>query len=190
MDEERLPQVILRKEIEETLRAEFEYTLSERVSRYLDVKPHEISPNQHFASVSEECAKLYRDGHFYGCIALTQAVAEAIVRFLCDRNGRRSAKRFEENVKRLSVRNVVVSELVESLLKIWEDRDDYHHLNPSIETDRRKLAALANEKARLLVKVEREVFHFEVKEGKLIPRYPKYWDINGDQAQVFLRLEP
>lgn len=64
---------------EESLQGELYATVVDRVRRYLDVKPHEISPDQHLAAVSGECAKLYYEGHFYGCIALTQAVAEAVV---------------------------------------------------------------------------------------------------------------
>ena len=48
--------LIEEKEIQESLRAAFEATLLERVSRYLEVRPHKISPDQHFALVSGECA--------------------------------------------------------------------------------------------------------------------------------------
>lgn len=182
--------LIEEKETEESLRMEFEATLLERVSRYIEVKPHGISPNQHFAPVSGECAKLYRDGHFYGCIALTQAVAEALVRFLCERNSWNPAKRFEENVNNLRTRANHPPQLADQLLEIWQRRDDYHHLNPSIGKDQQQLQTLAKQKAGLLASVEREVFGFTVNEGKLVPRYPKYWDIEGDHARVFLRLEP
>ena len=182
--------LIEEKEIEESLRAECEATLLERVSRYLEVKPHKISPDQHFAPVSGECAKLYRDGHFYGCIALTQAVAEALVRFMCQRNSWKPVKRFEENVKKLGARTDHPAQIADQLLKIWQGRDDYHHLNPSIQKDHRLLCALASEKARLLAEVEREVFRFTTNEGKFVPKYPRYWDIKGDLANVFLRFEP
>lgn len=67
----------------DTLRQEFELTLEDRVNRYLELKPHGIIPNSHFAAVSAECHLLYRDGHFYGAVSLTLAVAEALVKFLC-----------------------------------------------------------------------------------------------------------
>ena len=189
MDSEKVDRLIQAKMIEESLRSEFEATVGDRVRRYLDVKPHEISPNQHFAAVSAECAKLYRDEHFYGCIALTQAVAEAVVRFLCQRNGWSPANRYEVNVSKLTKRGKIASSYATALSKIWEDRDNYHHLNPSVETDRRKLSQLAREKAELLASVEREVFAFEIRNGKLSVKFPKYWDISDDQVQVFLRLE-
>jgi hypothetical protein len=169
---------------------EFEATLRERVRRSIEVRPHGISPNQHFAPVSGECAKLYRDAHFYGCIALTQAVAEALVRFLCERNSWKPAKQFEENVDKLCARAKIPPQLADQLLEIWQRRDDYHHLKPSIENDQQQLQALAKQKAGLLASVEGEVFAYTVNEGKLVPKYPKYWDIEGDHATVFLRLEP
>ena len=72
---------ILQKQVEDYMREEFEGTLSERVVRYIQVKPHEIISNTHFSAPSSECSLLFRDGHFYGCIALVQAVAEALTHF-------------------------------------------------------------------------------------------------------------
>jgi hypothetical protein len=67
------------------MKQEFEQTLSSRVERYLKVKPHAIAPLTEFAPVSAECTLLFRDGHFYGSIALSQSVAEGIVNFLCQK---------------------------------------------------------------------------------------------------------
>jgi len=190
MDEKTIHELIQKKQTENSIRQEFEGTLADRVDRYVQVKPHIIIPNEHFAAPSAECSLLFRDGHYYGCIALTQAVAEALVRFLCTKNSFKPVKKFEENVENLSTRTFISDKVKESLLKIWERRDDYHHLNTSIENDRQTLEELAKEKTRLLAKVESEIFEFKIVNGALIPKYPKYWNISGNQAQVFLRLEP
>jgi len=190
MEEKKINELIQKKMVEESIRQDFEYTLSDRVDRYLEVKPHEIVPDTHFSAVSAECSSLFRDGHFYGCIALTQAVAEAIVRFMCKKNFGRYEKVFEKNVEKLSNRGFISNEVKEHFLEIWTRRDDYHHLNPNIATDRNTLQELAREKTLLLVEVEREVFRFTIVDGKINPENPKYWDINGNQAQVFLRLKP
>ena len=150
MDADRINRAIQEKQLEEDLTGEFERTLSDRVRRFLEVKPQGFSANQPFAPVSMECAKLYRDEHFYGCISLSQAVAEAVVNYLCRRYSWKPAKSFEVNVQNLSKRTKLPAELFKHLLMIWERRDDFHHLNPSIPTDRRALATLAREKARLL----------------------------------------
>ena len=134
----------------------------------------------------------FRDGHFYGCIAMTQAVAEALVRFLCERNLWKPAKVFETNVENLRKRGVISDGLKDSFLKIWEKRNDYHHLNNNVERDRQVLEELAREKASLLAKVENEVFHFTVVEGKLVPEQPKYWDASSGPGShnVFLSPNP
>ena len=190
MDEKTIDEIFRKKRVEESIRQDFEHTLSDRVDRYLEVKPHGIVPDTHFSAVSAECSFLFRDGHFYGCIALTQAVAEALVRFMCKTNFGRQGKVFEKNVEKLSNRGFISNKVKEHLLEIWARRDDYHHLKPSVATDRQTLEELAREKTRLLVEVEGEVFRYTVVDGKINPENPKYWDIKGNQAQVFLRLGP
>lgn len=191
MDKKARDELIRQKQVEDSIRQEFEQTLPDRVARYLQVKPHEIVPNTPFAVPSAECSFLFRDGHFYACIALSQAVAEALVRFLCEANSFKPTKNFEVNVKKLWVRRFIDDKLKESFLKIWERRDDYHHLNPSVKADRRTLEKLAREKACLLVEVERDIFYFTFDDdGKIILKNPKYWERSGNQVQVFLRLEP
>ena len=99
-------------------------------------------------------------------------------------------KSFEKNVRKLFRRTSLPSQLGDKLLKIWERRDDFHHLNPSIPTDRRVLAKLAKQKTQLLAEVQREVFHVMIDNGKATPKYPKYWDITGDSMSAYINLEP
>ncbi len=175
----------------DSIKQEFELTLEERVERYLQVKPHKIIPNAPFAAVSAECSLLFRDGHFYACIALVQAVAEAIVRYICDINFNKHYRVFEKNVEKLHIRKSIDDKLQEALLEIWSRRDDYHHLNYNVKSDRQTLQELAKQKACLLVEVESEIFGFSFgNDGSIIPKYPKYWKISGNRAEVFLRLEP
>lgn len=191
MDEKTKQELYQQALATESIRQEFEQTLPERVERYLQVKPHIIIPNAPFAVPSSECSFLYRDGHFYACIALVQAVAEAIVRYICDRDFRKHGKDFKKNVEKLYKGKFISDKMRESLLKIWQKRNDYHHLNSSVESDRRTLEKLAKEKTCLLVEVESEIFKFSLgKDGSIIPEYPKYWKINDGKTEVFLRLEP
>ncbi|MBW1737979.1 MAG: hypothetical protein JRJ69_10615 [Deltaproteobacteria bacterium] len=64
-----------------------------------------------------------------------------------------------------------------NFLKIWEKRNDYHHLNPNIETEREKLKEIAYEKVLLLKEVESEIFRFSIIDGKLVPENKKYWEL-------------
>ena len=175
MDRKAISKLVQQRQTEDSLRQEFEQTLPQRLTRWLQVKPHDLIPATHFAAASSECGKLFRDGHFYGCIALTQAVAEALVRFMCQRNSWRPGKQFEKNVETLSKRKVIKGELKKSLLKIWEQRNDYHHLNQSVERDRGELEKLAKRKCDLLLQAEQQVFAFTVCSGKIVPKCPKYW---------------
>ncbi len=189
MKKKALEKIVEKNRIEESIRKDFEATFQERVNRYILVKPHGIIPYTPFAPASAECGRLFRDGHYYGCISLTQAVAEALVRFLCSINSWEPKKSFEENVKRLFAREKIIQKQKESLLKIWEKRDDYHHLNSAVESNLRKLEKLAKEKLILLNVLEGEIFAFSFNNGKLVPKEPKYWRQTKGMVKVFLRLD-
>jgi hypothetical protein len=188
--EEKMVRLLEQRQIEESLEQEYKGTLKERVKRYLKVKPHPIIAGTHFAPVSAEIPLLFRDGHYYGCIALTQAVAEALVRFMCMRNRFDPEKDFKKNTEKLYTRKFIKENLRKALLKVWENRDAYHHLNPNIEKGRKKLEELAFEKVRILREIEKEIFDFTVIDGSIKPNNPKYWDMNGKHTQAFLRFSP
>ncbi len=175
-----IQEVIQKVIIEDGIKQEFTQTLSSRVERYLKVKQHIIIPATKFAPVSMECARIFRDGHFYGAIALSQAVAEAIVKFLCEKNGWKPKKNFEENIATLETRQFITKNIKEKFLLLWNRRDDYHHLNPTIETNRQKLESLAYDKLFLLNEIESELFKFSYVDGRLTPENPKYWTIQSD----------
>lgn len=182
--------LIQQKLVEDSIKQEIEQTLSLRAQRYLKVKPHGIVPYTQFASVSAECILLFRDGHYYGCITLTQSVAEAIVRFLCQKNSWKPEKNFENNINKLLNRKFISEKLKNKFLKIWESRDDYHHLNTNIEAQRTKLEEISYEKVLLLKEIESEIFKFSLKDGKLIPENKKYWELQENGTiPVFLKLE-
>lgn len=189
MESDEIRKAIRRKELEEALRQDFEASVSDRVDRYLRIHVPGIIPYKHFALPFEECEKLFRDGHYYGCIALTQAVAEAVVRHIWATNQRsRKRKKFKAMVGKLHRRELITRKVKKCLLKIWEGRNDYHHLNPTIGPDtdhpdvheelarhQAKLQRLARVKTRLLNKVVAEAFHWSVDAGKLVPEKSKYW---------------
>jgi hypothetical protein len=181
--------LIEKAQLEDTLKQEFDFSLKQRVERYLDVKPHGIIPNSHFAAVSAECHLLYRDGHYYGTISLTQAVAEALVKFLCNINGWKPCKEFEKTLQQLEKKKKITKNLENLFTNIWQRRDDYHHLNPQIEQDRQKLEALAKEKLSGLKKIEEELFAYSTNNGRLVPKYQKYWDQKDGKTPVYLRFD-
>jgi len=191
MDEEEIRKAIRRRALEDTLKGECLGTVRERVTRYLELNFTEVTPNeQPFAPISAECILLYRDGYFFACIALCQAVAEAVVRLLCIKGGFKADKVFEKNIDTLRRRKIKpdCSELLE---EIWKGRDDYHHLTPKVPTEQIKLQGIAKSKMIALHNVESEVFAFEWVGGAIKPKYLKYWPKTNDGLlEVFLRFEP
>ncbi|GAI03072.1 unnamed protein product, partial [marine sediment metagenome] len=175
MEEEEIRKAIKRAELEHILKGECLSTIGERVTRYLELNFSQLTPNAHWASISAECILLYRDGHFFACIALCQAVAEAIVRDLCKRNILTLSKNFEANVNRLCSNEKISAECKGALETIWKGRNDYHHLNPEVPTEREKLQAIARTKMIALHAVESEIFAFELVSGAIKPKHPKYW---------------
>jgi len=189
MDEEGIRKAIRRLELEDTLKGECLSSISDRVSRYLELNFIEVTPNEHFASISAECIRLYRDGYFFACIALCQAIAEALVRFLCEKSCFKASKNFEANIGALC-RRKIKPDCSKLLKEIWEGRDDYHHLNPKVSTERTKLQTIAKSKMIALHNIESEVFAFQWVSGAIKPRYPKYWETQNGLLNVFLRFEP
>jgi hypothetical protein len=180
-----------RAALADALRQEFDATLDVRVERFLRAEHHPIVSNTPFAVASSECVDLFRDGHFYGCISLCQAVGEALVRHMCDCNSCRPASEFEKNVTALRRRGFIDEEFEQLSDRLWQKRHDYHHLNPSVATDREELEELALAKIRTLAAIERWTFEYSIHEGKLHPKRPQYWrKLDGGKLEVFLRLSP
>jgi len=192
MDREEISKVIRLQQLADRLRQDFIGKLDERILRYQELDFIKVTPNAHFASVSAECILLYRDGHFLACIALCQAVAEAIARLMCERStfGASISKDYEKNVENLEKRKIQPN-CSELFKEIWEDRNNYHHLNPEIPTERSKLQDIAKSKIITLHKIESKVFDFTwTKDGAISPRHPRYWDFKDGFLNVFLRFEP
>ena len=190
MDREEVLKVIKRKQSEENLKGDLLSTIDERILRYQELDFVKLTPNTHFAFVSVECINLYRDGYFLACIALCQAVAEAIVRLMCERSKFSSISNdYEKNIENLHKRSIQ-PDCYELFKHVWEDRHDYHHLKPTIPTEKSKLQDIAKSKIITLHKIESKVFDFTIVGGAVSPRYPKYWDFNENGLlDVYLRFE-
>lgn len=187
--DDKTKKLVEKAQTEDTLRQEFDLLFDQKVKRYLELRPHGIIPNSHFAAVSAECYSLYRDGHFYGAISLSQSVVEALVKFLCNKNGWKPNKDFEENVKQLISRQKINQALANIFARLWKDRNSYHHLNPNVEQERQKLESLAKSKLTDLRTIEADLFAYSINDGKMSPKHPKYWDIANGTVPVFLRFD-
>ncbi len=193
MSEEEVRKLISRAQLEYDLKTEFLGTVSERATRYLELDFIKITPNAHFASISAECIRLYRDGYFFACIALCQAVAEALVHFICERNGRGSNRfvRFETNIRKLrGLTDKIPPDWIERLERVWEGRNEYHHINPEAPTEKDKLREIAKGKIVALLDVEAKVFAFEVVGGAIKRTHSEYWlETESGHLDAYLRFE-
>jgi hypothetical protein len=180
-------------QIEETLRQDDERTRSDRARRVLQVRGLSLVPFGPFAAASAECLDEFRDGHYLGCIALAQSVAEAIVRYVWQTHFRKkpnAAGSFEKNLDALDKKGFIPDDIKGKIDSIWTDRNDYHHLNPSIDRAGRSLEDIAREKLLLLREVEKHFFAFSISDGKLVPKNPEYWPASNGETLVCVRSWP
>jgi hypothetical protein len=155
------------------------------------IEKHPIIADHYFSSVSSECQDLFKNGFYYACIALSQSVAEAIARFICERSGWNPKDDFHENIRYI-MRRKIEPRVSRDLLVVWgrgSQRNDFHHLNKKVPNERKKLKTIAQEKITALNRVETKIFEYKIINGALKLKYPKYWDTSNDKASVFLRLE-
>jgi len=190
MDKEEVQKAIKRHRLQDRLQQDFLASIDDRISRYLELDFGQVVPNTHFAPITIECILLYRDGYFFACIALCQAVAEALLRFMCERNDIRN-KGFETNIRNLSkLKDNIHPDWIKMLKRVWKNRNDYHHLNPDVPTEEEKLKEIAKDKIVSLLDVESKVFAFEWVDGRIKRTYPEYWlENDGGLLNSYLRFE-
>jgi|SRR5579863_1385411 len=196
-----------RKQIQKDDASNFE----PRVARVQRTRLHRIIPHVWFDAASTECRDMFRDGHFYGCICLSQSVAEGLAKFvlevhrfkvgkqkrpieLCEKPGTgRQLIDWLRSLKSGLYNGQPMSVLSEKCLKAFAcveggDRDDFHHLNKRVITDFTKLEKRAEECVAALYDIESELFGFELTPGGLTPYRSEYWpDAGKEYGQVHLR---
>ena len=193
MDKEEVYKAIKRHQLQDNLEQDFLASINDRISRYLELDFIQVVPNTHFAPITIESILLYRDGYFFACIALCQAVAEALLRFMCARNdkGSKDFVKFETNILNLrELKDKIPLDWIETLERVWENRNDYHHLNPDVPTQKEKLREIAKAKIVALLDVESKVFAFEWVGGALRRIHPEYWlETDSGHLNSYLRFE-
>lgn len=178
---------------EQRLRSMFEMKLASLIQRADQTEVIPIIPNHYFSAASSEIREMFIDGYFMGTITLSQSVAEGLSRFLCDRNKLRGYLK-QEHSKRLIIlqsENIITPESKTSFDKIAGWRNDFHHMNENIKTNRSELESKAKLNVDCLFQIEKEIFDHSFSKGELVPKYPQYWDISADgTTEAFLRSLP
>jgi hypothetical protein len=157
------------------LRAQLEATLDARLSRFREVSGLYVRPNTHFNRVAAECMHLYRDGYFFACISLCQAIAEALSRFLAKGSPGKIRGQHEHRVRRLGQAGRISPAAVEGFRRLQLNRDDYHHFNPEVPEAIEALQREARATYEALAAIFAEVFACSFDDGRLVPTFPEYW---------------
>jgi hypothetical protein len=153
-------------------------TVSERPR--LQVREMRLLPDNPFADTTAECVRHFQEGHYYGCIALAQAVLEALVHHLWQVNsGKKKAKDsdFLAILAALQKKGVVKDEWKAKLQESWLDRHTFHHLRPSVDADQQTLERMAQANLNLLEELKEELFGYDIQGERVVPNHPEYWSI-------------
>jgi len=183
-----MQKLLERKQIEDDLRSEFEGTIKDRVSRYLEVGHQWIIGAHHFARTSTECLLLYRDGYFVGTVMMSHAINEAIIKFVVEKNSL-SAKPLDDLIEELKRGGQISADCAEASMGIYGSfRNDVHHMNPTVSSIDFRSLALKN--IQRLAIIESEIFAVDIVDGgKRRPRNPAYWDVGKDgYTSAYLRI--
>jgi hypothetical protein len=150
-----------RRRIEDSIKNEVLRTLSDRATRFLQVRGTIHVSDSPFAALSVECAEQFRDGHYFGCIALAQAVLEAVIHHVWQIKLKKKPNQegsFDKNLEALHKRKFISGEWKTKLNQMWAERHSFHHLRPSVESDQKKLEEKARTNLNLLNEIEQEFF--------------------------------
>jgi len=172
------------------MRASFEASLPHRLSRVSRVQLQNIIPAHWFAAAASECAGMYIAGFFYGAISIAQAYVEALTRFLAEHHRTRTQNDPPKRCHYLNREGLLSDTALAAALAILSERNDFHHLNKSVEQEYKKLESRAADCINQLHTIESEVFaySFGPEPGKVALEKPDYWPSGGEGlAQVNLR---
>jgi len=187
-----------RAQLVSDMRAIFEGQIDEMVERHLEVPIPKVIPLHHFALGSTECSSSFHSGHFTACIVLAQAVAEGIAKFVCFRSGVRETETpiFREDshldrIRDLHSANHISDQCVVAfhLIRGFQ-RNDFHHMNPTVLCNKIELERTARCALRNLALIEDEIFAFDwAANSGVSPKKPLFWDRDQHGTYpVYLRM--
>lgn len=172
--------------IEQNLRRRFEAELEVRIRRTDELNYQKVIGAHYFSAASTQCLELYRDGYMLGCIMCSQALLEALLKFVAKRNGLQYKKEIDELIADIEERQILNTRAVSSAKLAWRHRNDFHHLNVGVSNI--DLSVKAKECVDAICGLEEEIFSFSIADGLLFPTYPIYWNIQPNEpVAIFLR---
>lgn len=189
------PDQIRRFQLRQSIESECMGTIEQKLDRYLEVEHQNIIRDDYFSRSSSECILLYRDGYFIGAVMMSHAINEGIIKFIAEKNNiiqckeAGNTKSLSELVEEFKGKSIITEDCAQAFMKIWGSfRADIHHMNPKIAHI--PFEQLAQSNLKCLSTIEKEIFGYDIGNGAIIPRQPKYWDINPNgTTNAYLRLE-
>lgn len=173
------------------MRARFEAGLPQRIRRASSVQLQQCIPAHWFAAAASECAEMYIAGFFYGAISVAQAYVEALSKYLAEHHRIPIRKDPCDRYRRLREKGIISENSLVAALAIFDDRNDFHHLNKEVEQEFQKLEARAGHCINLLHTLESEIFAYSFTDkepGKVLLNKPEYWPSEGPElVRVHLR---
>lgn len=181
-----------RHRIEASIKNEVLRTQSDLASRFLQVHGTVRVPDGPFAAPLIECVEQFQDGHYFGCIALSQAVLEAIIGHIWQiklKKKPNQESRFDKNLEALHKKKLLSDEWMTKLAQMWADRHAVYYFRPSAESDQQKIEEAARNALKMLKDLDREFFEFSVRDGMVVPAHPEYWSIKESESLALLRAK-
>jgi hypothetical protein len=155
-------------DIENYLRRKFEADLQARVRRTQELSYPRVIGGHYFAAASSQCLELYRDGYMLGCIMCSQALLEAVLKFVAQRNGMEFNKEVEDLIRDLVAKRILNDNALNAAKLAWRHRNDFHHLNSGISVI--DLETKAKECVEATCTLEEEIFGVSFVAGALRPK--------------------
>lgn len=166
--------------IENHLRRKFESDLKARVRRTQELNYQRVIGGHYFAAASSQCLELYRDGYMLGCIMCSQALLEAVLKFVAQCNQMEYKKAIEDLIADLEANKILNEKTLNAAKLAWRHRNDFHHLNQGVSAI--DLEVKAKECVEATCALENEIFGVSFVDGALNPKNPIYWDIQTDNT--------
>ena len=114
-----------------------------------------------FAAPSIECVKQFRDGQYYGCIALSQNILEAMIRHIWQAKLNKKPNQegsFMKNIEALNKAKHITDGWKATLSHQWAERNSYYQLRPTTENEQLKLVEAARNRLNMLKEMQKEFF--------------------------------
>ena len=168
--------------IEAAIKNEDIRTLSDRATRYLQVREIAHATDSTFATPMVECAKLFRDGHYLGCLVLTKAVLEAVVRPIWQTKLKKKPTQggeFNKNLDALHKKKVISDDWKARLDHLSIELNSSHLICSEFQADRQKLENLARDMLMLLHDLEREFIGFTATAATVVLERNRVLDSQG-----------